>query len=257
MRYLRKETVFVTQYENSENGIIIIPDCMSRISSFGEREGCTAYITANDGSITITSDITQGIIKDSSGITISLNKRNVLEIPQNLLTKAKMENTVIAVLYLMDLTTVLMFSLETKGFEYKNHPAIAEDNPNEQMQEDVRTDLSRNTHSKSSDDFFHVENREEILKIRLSDIFYFEKVKGTHKTCVVFAGGISTFKSGLRDVLDRLDGGFVQCHKGFIANMTRVKRIEKQQGFYILHFDNNHSCPCSLYHKKAVMNWKY
>ena len=102
-----------------------------------------------------------------------------------------------------------------------------------------------------------VENNHKILKIPYSDIYYFEKIKSTHKTCIVFAGGLSTFTSDLQEVLAQLDGDFIQCHKAFIANMPNVTEIQKHKTFCTLHFNNNHSCPCSMSYKKAVLSWNF
>jgi len=111
--------------------------------------------------------------------------------------------------------------------------------------------------------YFHTENRKEILRIAIKDIYYFEKIKGTHSICVVFANGLSTFRSDLQDVLEQLrnngDGktsSFLQCHRAYIANMANVKKLEKYQNGYILHFDNGQKCYCSVFYKKAVANWK-
>ena len=110
------------------------------------------------------------------------------------------------------------------------------------------------------DGYFHIENRREILKIPLADIYYFEKIKGTHNTCVVFAHGISTFRCDLQDVMKQLtssnNNSFLQCHKAFVANMAKVIRFEKYQNGFILHFEGGQSCPCSLFYKKVVANWK-
>jgi len=239
-----------------DGGMIIIPECMSRISGFGEKTGQTVSIVANDGSITITTKNLYGNIanpetshhRTDPNITVltTITKRNMLVIPHELLARADMTGIMHVALYLMDLSTIVMFPLETKCEESRCS-----------TEQSTSVDPLENFHPKSADEFFLVENRDEILKIRFSDIFYFEKVKSTHNTCVVFAGGMSTFKSDLQDVLNRLDGGFIQCHKAFIVNMTRVKRIEKRQGAYVLHLENNHSCLCSLFHRKAVMDWRY
>ncbi|MCL2400780.1 MAG: LytTR family transcriptional regulator [Defluviitaleaceae bacterium] len=260
MRYIRKETVFINN-RGDDSCTIIIPECMSRISKFGEKAEQTVTISANEGSIAITTNNLYGNTSipgtnhfgTDYGMTIltTIINDNVLTMPHGLLNRASMVDSITVVLYLIDLSTIVVFPLETVSNESSCN---AEQNLHVKRAHEVTSKIYR---PKSSDGFFLVENRDEVLKIRLSDILYFEKVKGTHNTCVVFAGGMSTFKCDLQDVLNRLDGGFVQCHKAFIANMTRVKRIEKRQSTYILHFSNNHNCPCSVFHRKAVMDWKY
>jgi len=106
--------------------------------------------------------------------------------------------------------------------------------------------------------FFILENKLESRKIPLSNIYYFEKIKGTHTTCVVYVDGISTIKSDLREILPRLDNDFIQCHKSFIVNVAMIRRIVKFRTYSILHFDNNVSCPCSNKYRKGVLEkWKY
>jgi len=107
------------------------------------------------------------------------------------------------------------------------------------------------------DKFFILENKLELLKIPLHDIYYFEKIKGTHNTCVVYTGGISTFKSDLRDVCYQLDSNFIQSHKSFIANVAMIIRIEKFRTYSVLHFGNDVCCPCSMMYRTEVLKfWK-
>jgi len=247
MRYLRKETAFITY-----NGKIIIPECFLRLGSFSGIVGQTVYVTAKSGSILISCGVDHNNsvhIYDYSTVHAgemmsSLEVGNILSIPQEVLSRSNMTYTRIVALYLLDLNTIEVFPRwqEAGGGNQGNR---------------VNTPPPYIKHcSKTADKLFVVENKNEILKINLSEIYYFEKIKGTHNTCIVFSSGVSTFKSDLHDVLEQLDGGFVQCHKAFIANMSNVKRIQKQQGILMLHFDNGHSCPCSVFYKKAVLDWK-
>jgi len=107
------------------------------------------------------------------------------------------------------------------------------------------------------DKFFMLENKLELLKIPFDHIFYFEKIKGTHNICIVYIDGVSTFKSDLRDVLQKLDSNFIQCHKSYIAFIPNIMRIEKFPTYLTLHFAEAINCPCSMLYKNEVLKqWK-
>jgi len=107
------------------------------------------------------------------------------------------------------------------------------------------------------DKVFMLENKFELLKIPFDQIFYFEKIKSTHNICVVYVGGVSTFKSDLRDILQTLDVNFVQCHKSFIAYIPNIQRIEKFPTYLTMHFSEAINCPCSMLYKNEVLKkWK-
>ena len=250
MRYLRKETAYMMG--SGVGGQIIIPDCFRRMGCFNNELGQVVYISVRPGSILIMSSANHdsvASVNNYAGVGFidaltAIRDENVLALPQEVLVKANMSCAETVVLYLLDLNTIEVFPIQGEGYGIK-----------EGLADNKATSFS--AQPKIEDDVFIVENTNEILKVHLSDIYYFEKIKGTHNTCIVYSNGVTTFKSDLQDVLGKLDGGFVQCHKAFIANMTNMRRIKKQQGIYVLHFDNNHSCPCSVFFKKAVLNWKY
>ena len=222
MRYLRRETVLF------DDGKIIIPECISRISSFSEGEGQRIFVETKDSSITITASLAHA--------NAVIGNMNTLIIPQEILRRANMANAKIVTLYLFNQDTIMVF------------PCHGSTQDEQAMQKFHRPG--------TEDGYFIIENKYEILKVRFSDIFYFEKIKRTHNTCVVFSGGVSTFKSDLQEVLSRLDNDFMQCHKAFICNMASIRRIEKRQTYYVLHFDDAHSCPCSMFYGRAVLDWK-
>jgi len=285
MRYLRKETAFML------NGGIIIPECISRISVFGKEVGQLVSMTPKSGSIVITAHTNYNLPSISiSGVFSMLDEGNILTISKEVLVKsgfvhkgaridiraavgtnngtdvgvdngADVENDMrIVILYLMDANTIEVFPAgQVKDNDGGSRASEFSERGYEHGNDDVCVShkAQSSTRSKVQNDHFVIENRHEILRIRLSDIYYFEKIKGTHNTCIVYADGLSTFKDDLRDILSQLDGGFVQCHKAFIANMTNVKRIEKSQAAYMLHFDKNHSCPCSMFYRKEVLNWEF
>ena len=221
MRYLRKETVYIL-----ENSKIIIPECIRRISNFNKGTGQEVFICVKDSSIIISAN--------SLNINAAIGELNELEFSANIIKNANMTFTSIVALYLLDIDTIEVMTTQ----------AIINDKK------------QTFTHSKILDEYFIVENTKEFIKIHFSDIYYFEKVKGTHNTCIVFVGGMSTFKQGLKEILNKLDIGFMQCHRAFIANMTRLTKIEKLKTSYVIHFDNNTYCPCSMFYYRGVLDWK-
>ena len=220
MRYLRKENI-----SKLSSTKIIIPDCIRRLSSFNDTNQMV-YLLAQPNQISIT------LGTHNANAVIN---GNILEIPEEIFSRASMADTKILSLYLINLDTIIVLPTAYDGTENKMN----------------------DTHQqfRLEDNYFVIESVSEFLRIPFSSIYYFEKIKGTHNTCIIFSGGISTFKSDLREVAEKLDGGFVQCHKAFIANMTRVIKFDKRQN--LLLFDSNYSCPCSRIYKRAVIEWKF
>ena len=224
LRYLRKEKI-----SKLSDTKIIIPDCIRRISNFGA-DNLKAHVSAQADQI---------IIVAGGYNANAIIKSGILEIPHELFVMANMANAEVLSLYLSDLNTIIVL---TSIIESKQPKTDSDDD----------TDHAQ---FRLDDNHFVAENASEKIMVHFSRIYYFEKIKSTRNTCVVFVGGISTFKSDLKEVLEKLDDGFVQCHKAFIANMTRVVKFDKKQNLLI--FDNHYYCPCSRIYKGAVMDWKF
>ena len=221
LRYLRKEKI-----SKLSDTKIIIPDCMRRISNFGA-DNLKAHVSAQADRIII---IAGGYNANA------IIKCGILEIPLAIFALANMYDMKVLSLYLVDLNTIIVL-------------AAAPDCTQTKLNAD-----SEHSQFRFGDNHFVVENASEKIRIHYSNIYYFEKIKSTHNTCVVFVGGISTFKSDLKEVMEKLDDGFLQCHKAFIANMTRVVKFDKKQSLLI--FDSHYHCPYSRIYKEAVMNWR-
>ena len=198
---------------------------MRRISNFG-RGSQKAHVSARADQI---------IIVVGGYNANALIRDGILEIPLDIFVIANMTDAKILSLYLVDLNTIIVLATVQDCAQSK----LSSDNDHTQF--------------RLGDNHFVVDNTSEKIKIHFSNIYYFEKINSTHSTCVVFVGGISTFKADLKDVLEKLDDGFMQCHKAFIANMTRVVKFDKKQSLLI--FDNHYYCPYSRNHKEAVMDW--
>ena len=177
MRYLRKEKV-----SKLSDTKIIIPDCMMRASNFGS-DNQKAYVSAQANQI---------IIVVGGYNSNAIIRGSILEIPLDIFVMANMTDAKVLSLYLVDLNTIIMLASVIENTQLTTN----NDHDHTQFQLD--------------DNHFTVENTSEKIKIHFSNIYYFEKIKSTHNTCVVFVGGISTFKSDLKEVQEKLDDGFVQ-----------------------------------------------
>ena len=74
--------------------------------------------------------------------------------------------------------------------------------------------------------FFTVKNRDEIFKIRLDDIYYFES--NQRIVAVYTKKNVIEFYAKLSEVLARLpQSKFARCHQSYIVNMDEVINISK------------------------------
>ena len=73
---------------------------------------------------------------------------------------------------------------------------------------------------------FTVSNDEGFVRVRYSDILYFESE--LHAITLHTAEKNHTFRGSLSDIENRLTGyGFFRCHKSFIINLRHIKTIFK------------------------------
>lgn len=170
----------------------------------------------------------------------------MIELNEKLIKSSNLYDVEIVILYLIDADTIKIVPFGEQNYRKVYSSAIY----GSSLQ-----DNSLCNNSLRDNQFFVVENNAVIVKVLLSDIYYFEKIKTTHNTCIIYKGGYAIFRSELKDIAKKLDSSFMQCHKAYIANLNQVQRIEKMTTAYTLHFENGQSCPCSLFYSKGVLEW--
>lgn len=76
--------------------------------------------------------------------------------------------------------------------------------------------------------------------IPFRDIYMIEALKGSHKLLLHHSNGLFEFYSSINEVLTRLDGRFLRCHKAVIVNTDRIRTVDKKD--HIIYLDNGCSC---------------
>lgn len=99
-------------------------------------------------------------------------------------------------------------------------------------------------------DCFIISTSKDLYRIKYSDIIFFEtcrkRVIGIHTI-----DGYMEFPSTMKELESRLDDRFIKCHKSFIVNKSKVKRIDKKRKVIVM--ENKSECfVSSLLIKKTI-----
>lgn len=111
--------------------------------------------------------------------------------------------------------------------------------------EEIYFYINKSMESLSGSRYFTFENRQiGFCKVFFKDIIMFEKVKNRDSVYIYYfiseTVALSSFTSkSLISLLERLDGGFIQCHKSYIVNKDMI--IKKEKNYLYLKGDIN--CP--------------
>lgn len=87
--------------------------------------------------------------------------------------------------------------------------------------------------------------------VPFDDIYYFERLKNSHKIYLYSKKGIITFSSSLNDVINKLDNRFLRCHQSFIVNKDKIRHINVKLKHIIL--VDSSVCLYSAKHKKEIL----
>lgn len=82
---------------------------------------------------------------------------------------------------------------------------------------------------KEKNSTFIIDNKKSVVKLKYKDIFYFEKLLNKIKVCTSdgdyeYYGTIKKLKKELD-----MDKSFVQCHQGYIVNMSKIYTLKDEQ----------------------------
>ena len=89
-----------------------------------------------------------------------------------------------------------------------------------------------------------------IIKIRIKDIYFFEKKKMTDFTFVVHKNGLYCIKRSLSDIKNRVGSKFHYSSKEFLVNTEAIVQVDKVNK--ILHFENGAQRPYSKHRQKEL-----
>ncbi|MFQ9704668.1 MAG: LytTR family DNA-binding domain-containing protein [Enterocloster clostridioformis] len=87
----------------------------------------------------------------------------------------------------------------------------------------------------------------------LSSIYYIETVKGTHMCNIHRSDGVYAFRSGIKELSEKLGPPFRQVRASTIANLSNVRSFEPNPG--ILSFTGGISCCCSRSYRHDLSDY--
>lgn len=117
----------------------------------------------------------------------------------------------------------------------------------------ILTYLNRRVNS--TDEFLIVHGNSQEARLPLASIYYIETVKGTHMCSIHCSDGVYSFRSGIKELSEKLSPPFCQIRASTIANLSNVRSFEPSQG--ILSFTGGISCCCSRSYRHDVSDYFY
>ena len=108
-------------------------------------------------------------------------------------------------------------------------------------------------HAQIARKIFVGEEKNNIKPIKYEDILYFEKVKSTQYTNLVYKNGALFIKETLKSIKSKLDGNgiFAYSTKEFIVNVKEIKHIDKKKQMVLM--TNGDYIPFSPTRKKGLI----
>ena len=101
--------------------------------------------------------------------------------------------------------------------------------------------------------FFVAKTGKTVIKIRLEDIYYFEKKKNTDSVTIYHKNGSDTYRENLIYIKNKLSNHFCYAAKESIVNTQAITRIDKINK--IIYFGDNVKCLYSKNHKRELLKW--
>ena len=115
----------------------------------------------------------------------------------------------------------------------------------------ILTYLNRRVNS--ADGFLIVHGSKQEARLPLSSIYYIETVKGTHMCNIHCSDGVYAFRSGIKELSEKLGPPFRQVRASTIANLSNVRSFEPNPG--ILSFTGGISCCCSRSYRHDLSDY--
>lgn len=115
----------------------------------------------------------------------------------------------------------------------------------------ILTYLNRRVNS--TDGFLIVHGSSREARLPFTSIYYIETVKGTHICSIHCSDGVYSFRSGIKELSEKLNPPFCQVRASTIANLSNVRSFEPNQG--ILSFTGGISCCCSRSYRHQVSDY--
>lgn len=103
------------------------------------------------------------------------------------------------------------------------------------------------------DGVFVIEEKEGVTNIPYAEICYFEA--RNKKIYVRLKSSEYGFYATLDELEADLPDGFLRCHRGFIANMSKMKRYSTSEN--MLYLENDIMVPLSRSYRSSVRKWIY
>ncbi|QUH24716.1 LytR/AlgR family response regulator transcription factor [Serpentinicella alkaliphila] len=156
-------------------------------------------------------------------------------------------NDEIVIIFLTGYKGYALDAFSVKSLDYVIKP-IYEDEFNITLDKALRR-VDESRAYKGKNDYFVVRNKDEIIRLKYDEIFFFEKQQRkikiySHKGNFMFNGTIRDLECQLEDVC------FLQCHQGYLVNMNKLFLFRKDEIFFR---DIEKTVPVSRRYKKSVV----
>ena len=172
-------------------------------------------------------------------LDIDMGRISGLELGEQI--KARYEDTVIIYITAYEKYAVAAFGI--RAFHYLLKP-LTRETFNDVFREALRHIENARTKTEKT---MTVKTKKEVVSLKLSDIIYFEKTG--HSIKIHTLQRDLSYYDNLKNLLDTLGGEFfIQCHQGYIANISRITGFRDKTLF----LDDHSELPVSRTYTDAV-----
>lgn len=99
---------------------------------------------------------------------------------------------------------------------------------------------------------FVIENREGKTVVDYSQIYYFEARE--KKVFLVTGSSEMPFYDTIENVSEKLPDTFVRCHRGFLVNGSKIRKISLTEN--LVYLEGGYEIPISRNNRKRMKEWK-
>lgn len=136
--------------------------------------------------------------------------------------------------YKEKITLTYDYKLELLDYIIKSEP----DKISKKIHECMR--IAENRQNSGYDGALTVLSKRFNTTIPYNEIYMIEAIKGSHKLLLRYSTGLFEFYSSISEIMKKLDGRFLKCHKSVIINTDKIRTIDKKEHIIIL--ENGMKC---------------
>jgi two-component system response regulator AgrA len=118
----------------------------------------------------------------------------------------------------------------------------------------INCDCLSNQKPEEEEKSFSIKLGDKIKMVPFDDILYFEVSDASRKILLHGESCEIEFAGNMKDIENKLDNSFYRCHRSFIINKDKIKKIDLDKNQ--VEMENGGICPVSIRQKSGLRHLK-